>query len=158
MTAGTIGFDTSEIRAFAKQFDGADKIVMDELTPAFERGGARILTTARGNIKHRSGALGRGGKKVTSVSARAILTIISFSAKRGSFDYAAAVEFGRGPVVAKRAKMLRFTLRDGTVLFRKRVGPAPAQRFLGRAFDANQAQVIREVDGAAARIVARVVR
>jgi len=42
------------------------------------------------------------------------------------------VEDGRGPVVAKRAKMLRFEV-GGRVLFRKRVGPARARPFMAPA-------------------------
>lgn len=153
---GSIGFDTTEIRRFARQFDGADRIVMNELTTAFDRSGAKILADARGNINHWHGGLSKGGKKRTTVSARTIQTIVEFIARRGSFNYAQAVEFGRGPVVAKRARFLRFELRSGEVLFRKRVGPAKAQRFLGRAFETNRALVNRNVDAAAARIVVRV--
>ena len=50
---------------------------------------------------------------------------------------------------------LAFTV-GGETIFRKSVGPAKAQRFLGKAFDANKAAVIRAVDVAAARIVSRV--
>lgn len=44
-------------------------------------------------------------------------------------------EKGRGPVVAKRAKALRFigggnTLREGGVIFRKSVGPAKGKPFV----------------------------
>lgn len=156
---GIAGFDTTEVRAFARTMNAnADKIVMDELTTALDRGGTTILTRARGNINHWSGKLGRGGTKQTTVSARAIRVFIEFVAMNRGFNYAQAVEFGRGPVVAKRARMLRFQLRDGTVLFRKRVGPAKAQHFLGRAFDASRSSLDREVDAAAARIVIRVVR
>lgn len=153
---GTAGFDTTEIRQFARQFAGADKIVMDELTTAFDRSGSQVLAAARGNINHWSGALSRGGTKRTTVSARQIVTLIEFIARRGSYNYAQAVEFGRGPVVAKRARFLRFQLRSGEVLFRKRVGPAKAQRFLGRAFESNRSLIDRNVDAAAARIVVRV--
>ena len=39
---------------------------------------------------------------------------------------------GRGPVVAKRAKVLRFEI-DGRILYRRRVGPAKANPFPRRA-------------------------
>lgn len=44
--------------------------------------------------------------------------------------YAPIVHNGRGPVVAKRAKALRFTLPNGNVVIRKSVGPARPRPFL----------------------------
>lgn len=158
MVSGAVGFDTSEIRAFARQFDGADRIVMNELTTAFDRGGTVILERARGNINHWRGGLSRGGKKTTSVSARSIRTLVEFIAMNKGFNYAIAVEFGRGAIEARNGRVLRFQLRSGQILFRKRVGPAKPQFFLTRAFDASKGSIDREVDAAAARIVARVVR
>jgi hypothetical protein len=150
MSAGSIGFDTTEIRAFARKFDGADKIVMNELTTAFDKSGGIILSAAKGNIHNKTNALSGSGSKKTNVSARLIITVVKFTAKHAKW-----VEYGRGPVVAIRAKALRFEV-GGQVLFRKRVGPAKAQRFLGRAFDSNKGAVLAAVDAAAARIVARV--
>lgn len=150
MSAGSIGFDTTEIRAFARQVQGADKIVMNELSTAFTQSGTKILTGARGNIHNKTGALSGSGSSKTNVSSRLIITIVRFTAKHAKW-----VEWGRGPVFAKRAKFLRFEI-GGQVLFRKSVGPAKAQRFLGRSFDSNKASVIAAVDAAAARIVARV--
>jgi len=46
-----------------------------------------------------------------------------------SAKHAPYIEFGRGPVVAKRAKALRFVI-GGVVFYRKRVKRARAYRFL----------------------------
>ena len=153
---GSMGFDTTQVRQFARKFTGADRIVMNELTTAFDRSGAQMLRAARGNIKHWHGGLSKGGKKITTVSARTIRTIVEFIAMNRGFNYAQAVEFGRGPVVARRTKFLRFQLRSGEILFRRRVGPAKAQYFLRRAFNDNKSFVTAQVNGAAARIVMRV--
>lgn len=150
MSSGSIGFDTTEIRAFARQVQGADKIVMDELTTAFDRSGATILSAAKGNIHNKSGELSGSGKKTTTVSSSTIETLIAFTAKHAQW-----VEWGRGPVVAIRAKALAFEI-GGETIFRKSVGPAKAQKFLGRAFDSNKDAIVRAVDAAAARIVAKV--
>lgn len=150
MSAGSIGFDTTEIRAFARKVEGADKIVMDELTTAFDQSGGVILSAAKGNIHNKSGELGGSGHKTTTVTSSTIRTLIEFTATHAKW-----VEWGRGPVVAIHKKALAFTV-GGETIFRKSVGPAKAQRFLGKAFDANKAAVIRAVDVAAARIVSRV--
>lgn len=150
MSAGSIGFDTTEIRAFARKFDGAEKIVMDELSTAFSASGNDILAGARGNINNKTGELSGSGSSKTNVSARLIITVVRFTAKHAKW-----VEWGRGPVVAKAGKMLRFEI-GGQVLFRKRVGPAKAQFFLRRSFDARKNAITQRVDAAAARIVARV--
>ena len=47
---------------------------------------------------------------------------------------------GRGPVVAKRARALRFVI-DGRVFFRRRVGPAAANNFPPKARAAMQGEI-----------------
>ena len=152
MSVGSIGFDTTEIRAFARQVQGADKIVMNELATAFDESGTLILSGARGNIHNKTGALSASGSSKTRVAATFVVTIVKFTAKHAKW-----IEWGRGPVFARRAKFLRFEI-GGQVFFRKSVGPAKAQHFLGRSFDRNQSAVAQKVDAAAARIVARVLR
>jgi hypothetical protein len=60
---------------------------------------------------------------------------------------------GRGPVEASRAKALRFVI-SGQVFYRRRVGPAAANRFDERA----RARMAGEVANAANEIRARIVR
>lgn len=57
-------------------------------------------------------------------------------------SYARFVERGRGPVVATRAKALRFRGRDGRMIFRRAVGPALG-RFMFREGLAASAESIR---------------
>lgn len=53
------------------------------------------------------------------------------AARVGSnLDYARHVHEGRGEVVARPGGVLRFTARDGSVVFVRRVGPAAANPFL----------------------------
>lgn len=59
---------------------------------------------------------------------------------------------GRGPVVAIRAKALRFVI-DGQVFFRKAVGPAAANPFNEPAERAIEAQAERYLDQLATLIV-----
>jgi hypothetical protein len=60
---------------------------------------------------------------------------------------------GRGPVVARPGKMLRFVI-DGRVFFRKRVGPAKANPFDQKV----SAAMRNDISGAPARIAHGVVR
>lgn len=60
-------------------------------------------------------------------------------------DYASYVENGRGPVVVKRARFLRFVIA-GVVFFRKRVGPAAPKPFMALAFQKCERVMIREIE------------
>lgn len=60
---------------------------------------------------------------------------------------------GRGPIVAKPGKMLRFEIL-GQVYFRKRVGPAAANNFPPRA----RRRVAADIAAAPRRIVEHIVR
>ena len=67
-------------------------------------------------------------------------------------DYAKAIEYGRGPVVATEADALRFEI-DGQVFFRKSVGPAPAQPFLRPALDMHRSALSRNIAAEIRRVV-----
>lgn len=55
----------------------------------------------------------------------------SMSARVGSnLEYALAVENGHGPIVPVKAKVLRFPVKGGGVVFTKRVRPVAPQPFL----------------------------
>ncbi|MFC6825669.1 HK97 gp10 family phage protein [Halopelagius fulvigenes] len=64
-------------------------------------------------------------------------------------EYAPAVEFGRGPVTAD-GKALKFTV-DGETIFRKSVGPAKAQPFLGPALHAAEGEINDRLQAAVSR-------
>lgn len=126
--------------------------VVELARPRFRAMGEAVLKQARGNINNRSGKLSRSG---TNEATGPLEQTVRFSAMNRGFDYAGAVEFGRGPVVARPGKMLRFEI-GGQVLFRKRVGPAKAQRVLERGIQ--QAMPVidsqaRQLEGDCARAV-----
>lgn len=66
-----------------------------------------------------------------------------------TMPYASYVENGRGPVVAKKARFLRFVI-DGVVFFRKRVGPAAPRPFMALAYTKCERVMIRELERAVA--------
>lgn len=72
---------------------------------------------------------------------------------RTGFNYPLAVENGRGPVVA-RGRALRFQPKGGPVLFRKRVGPAPAKPFLKPTIPPVRAHFRTEMRAAIRRFLA----
>lgn len=59
--------------------------------------------------------------------------------------YASFVENGRGPVVAKNGKALRFVI-GGQVFFRRSVKAASALPFMGVAYTKCEAVMIREIE------------
>jgi len=56
------------------------------------------------------------------------------SGRWGDYPYFWPVDLGRGPVTAKFAKALRIPLPDGTVIYRKSVGPAAPRNIRKNAF------------------------
>jgi hypothetical protein len=68
--------------------------------------------------------------------------------------YARFHEEGRGPIVARPGRVLRFTI-NGKVLFRKRVGPAKGRRFFKGSLDWLRPQVARHARVMKQRIVNR---
>lgn len=81
----------------------------------------RAASDARLDVSERSGALKRS---ITYMQLDDGTYVIG-----SPLDYAEWVERGRGPVVAKDADALKFTI-GGDTIFRKSVGPAEPQPFL----------------------------
>ena len=83
----------------------------------------------------------------------------SYTATRGSYRIRNRVPHlrwvlkGRGPVVAKKSKALRFVI-DGRVFFRRSVGPAKANNFPPRA----RRRMQGDIDGAGREIAGLIVR
>lgn len=65
------------------------------------------------------------------------------------------VEFGRGPVVAKNADALKFTI-NGQTLYRQSVGPAAPQPYLRPALVRNRDTLADKISGAINRLFERV--
>lgn len=116
--------------------DGLPETVADALDDA----AVDAAEVARGHTK---GALAKGiGLKRTGLFSWLITT---------DKPYAEFIENGRPAIVAAPGKCLRFEV-NGTVLFRKRVGPAAAQPFLAPAGDWFDAHAAGYVERALARL------
>lgn len=142
--------DTSDIRRFAARMTGAGRIVDDELRRAVDR------CTLAGEAESKRLVPVKTGHLRRSIT-RAAATVAGGTV-RGRWGtnvpYARHVEFGRGPVVARPGKVLRFEI-GGRVLYRKRVRAARPRPFLFAAARRLRGQFRREFEAASARIVAR---
>ena len=155
--AAAFQIDVSGIRELAQDFGGAQaqRVVFDELVSAGQRSGKIVKAKAATFIRNQSGQLAKNALVHTSTTANQIDTIVTWVAKSSrGFPYAAAVNYGRGPVVAKRAKYLHFFI-DGKEFFRKRVGPAKAQFFAERGLQAAESLIVAEHQRAADRAAAK---
>lgn len=149
--------DVSEVRALAQKIAGADRILMDELTTSVLKGTKIAQHDANVLIKGGEGSrLAKASDVTVRVTGKAVSGRVSWDKARSAkgFPYAASVDRGRrgfGPI---RAKALRFEV-DGRVLFRMRVGPAPAQNFTGRGLRAAEPKILGEIRNGQARFITR---
>jgi hypothetical protein len=149
--------DTSEIMHFAEQFANGPKIVQEEMLSAM----GVAVTDLYGDVKDvtprcRTGNLQASLQKQIQQGGSSITGIVETLSSVAPYNK--YVLNGRGPVVAGPGKMLRLVLCDGTVLFRKRVGPAKANDFLGKGFAKASPGISKRFDQAADKIVFRLVR
>lgn len=133
--------DASEFVTMGNAFASAGARIPQLTQPRLVKMGTAVRDNARRNIKSKSGRLAGSGK-VTPLGT--MLVEVRFQAINNGFDYAGAVEFGRGPVRPIRAKVLRFEA-GGKTVFTRYAGPAPAQRFLERGLQSSMGQIDREV-------------
>ena len=133
--------DASEIARMGAGFSSVSARVPEIVEPGLQRAATKIRDKAKGNINHKSGKLGASGK-VTKIGR--MVYEVRFEAFNKGFNYASAVEFGRGPVRPINAKVLRFNV-GGKTVFTKYAGPAPAQRFLGRVVDSADSILAPEI-------------
>lgn len=127
-----VDIDVTDLVAMGRRYQGADRLVREELIAAGKAAGVAVMTVARADAPR--GETGRLaaliGPPEIEVSARQITTVVGAHARSPEgFFYPPVVEFGRGPVHAIRAKVLRFRI-DGKTLFRPRVGPAAPKPYL----------------------------
>lgn len=143
--------DHSEVSKYvARTFGTAGyRRFLNEMTGSFLKSAELARDASNDRIK---GGRGSNLAKSTKVSARVSSTAMQ-STVEWTARYARWVNDGRGPVVAIRARALRFVI-DGQVFFRKRVGPAAAQHFAERGLDAARPKIRQELNAGIRRWVA----
>lgn len=140
--------DTSQLRELALKYQDngpALKMLQKEMSQGFLDAGNAVKDEGNALIKNKSGALAQSAKVDVSVAGRFIYAVIRWTAKHADW-----VNNGRGPIVAKNAKALRFEI-DGEIIFRKSVGPAPAQHFAERGLENAKGKIEGAMIAAAGR-------
>lgn len=148
-----------DIREITRLADGlgrnAGLVVRNELTTAMDKSTKHVEDAGRRRVKSKTGNYARSFQRQVIVGAGGVVGVIkNAAASAKGFVYAWTLEYGRGPVHAIRAKALRFEI-GGMVLFRKSVGPAPAQHIMEFAARDAQPQIDGEFNAARDRIAAR---
>lgn len=151
-----------DIREITRLADGlsreSGRLVRNELTTAMDKSTTHVVNASKRRVNNKTGRYSASFQRQTKVSASGVLGIITNAAKSATgFVYAYTLEFGRGPVRALRAKALRFEI-GGVVLFRKSVGPAPAQHIMEYGLRDAVPQIDGEFNAARDRIAARLER
>lgn len=151
-----------DIREITRLADGmsreSGRITRNELTTAMDKSTKHVETAARARVNNKTGNYSRSFQRQTKVSASGVLGIITNAAKSATgFVYAGALEWGRGPVRAIKAKALRFEI-GGRVIFAKSVGPAPAQHIMEFGLRDAEPRIQAEFIAAGDRIAARLER
>jgi Bacteriophage HK97-gp10, putative tail-component len=136
MSAFTI--DTSAVERLQRSLAGAEPIIRQEMVAGMQRVALTVEGSAKRFAPVQTGHLRRSiTHNVTALGANIIARIGT------NVPYAIYVEEGRGPIVARPGRWLRFTI-GGVVIYTKRVGPAKGQHFMKRAIAVNRAAVVRE--------------
>lgn len=147
--SGSFEIDLREIRDIGQKWVG-DRKLMNEIATSMAKSGGFVRDAGNARIKHKTYELSKSATVKTRASASAIETVIRWGDGLSPFNYAAAVNFGRKAFGVKFAKALRFVI-DGQVIFRKSVGPAPAQYFAEKGLE----DALPRIEGEMASAVGR---
>lgn len=152
------GMNFDDARAFAARLAQAPQIVEDEMLKAVNRSMSQGIDMAQAKITENDSVVTGDMRRSTAVQQSATFSGgVASGAFGPSVPYAALVERGRGPVVAREGKTLRFIPKgSGQAVYRKRVRPAKAKPFMGPTADKLRPIVRNEFRGAVKRMVVRV--
>lgn len=145
-----IRIESPELAEFAHRYANAKTIIEEEMTGGVTRVAQAGEHKAKSLTPYKTGHLRRSITHTPAVFAGGTAMAMYGT----NVPYARWVEEGRGPVVAKRARALRFTI-NGRVLFRKRVGPAKGKFYMKRSRDWLEPQLDVEFRAVVVRILRR---
>lgn len=154
MVLASFTVDTKPLLDMARQFENGATIAQEELRVAMEAGTKDLY----GDVKDvtprcRTGKLQESLQEKVVQSGKDIAGEVKSLGSIAPYNH--LVQDGRGPVVAKKGKALRIVFCDGTVIYRKRVGPAKGNDFMRKGLQKAQPGIITRFEQAEARIVRR---
>jgi hypothetical protein len=144
-----IDVDAGSLVRMAQRYRGAGPIVVDELDKAMTRSVLAVERSSKQLAPVKTGTLRRSLTHEVRAGAGGIVGVVGTN-----LPYARIVEEGRGPVVARNARVLRFVV-NGQVIYRRSVGPAKGKPYLKPALVANRAKIEREFAQVPRRVLAR---
>jgi len=136
------GFDelSRKLRALSHRLDESSNLIELAIDSALEDAARAVERTTKENLK-KHGAIDTGTLRKSYRYAK----IGSGHYVVGtSVEYAPHIEFGRGPITADEG-YLRFEGEDGEIVYRKSVGPAPAQPHVRPALVTHRSTLVRNI-------------
>ena len=120
-------------KEFKRALDNSPQIAGDELSEALNSTASKVQLFARQYAPNRTGALARSIGKV-SATVRKLLAVVGTNLFYAPYqEFGTGIYVGKGYIYPKRAKMLRFKLRGGRVVYARRVKGSPPTKFMQRA-------------------------
>lgn len=147
--AGAFSVYTGDILKMAENFEGGPKVAQRELLKGMRLATADTRDNVRQIAPYKSGKLRSNIDTRVRQEARHITGEVKILGSK--VPYAYWVDQGRGPVVPKHKKVLRFWV-DGEQVFTKFVKAFPGYHFMERGLKASEGQINRAIDSAADRI------
>lgn len=137
--------DATDITNFAAKAAQGGAILGKKFEKAGRQSGFAVMGRAQqlapvdtGNMKNQIGP-----PEVGRIGAAGVQVRIAASAQsEDGYPYPYVIEHGRGPIEAAPGKVLAFEI-DGQMVFRKRVGPAAAQPFMGPALQQMRPKIVQ---------------
>lgn len=140
--------DASDLAALAGRLNGAGGVVRQEVGAAMQRSTLAVQREAQVAAPVVTGHLRRSIASTATPEEGTVGTNV---------PYARAVHDGRGEVRPVRARVLRWVMPNGTVVFAMRSGPTKPNPFLRRALDSQRPAILREFRQIGPRVAKRIV-
>lgn len=148
---GSFSVYTGDVIKMAQTMEGAPKVAQREILRGMRDATSGTRDTVRAIAPHRSGFLKSNIETKIRQSGSGIEGQVLI---RGSkVKYAWWADQGRGPVVPKNKKVLRFIAPNGGVVFTKYAKAFPGHKFMERGLKQSQAMIDRTMDKAIERVM-----
>lgn len=148
---GSFSVYTGDVIKMAQAMEGAPKVAQRELLRGMRTATSDTRDITRGIAPHRSGKLKANFETQIKQSATGIEGRVLIRGSKVKYAYWA--DQGRGPVVARPGKVLRFIANNGQVVFTKFAKAFPGHKFMERGLKQSEAHINRAMDQAFERVM-----